>query len=298
MTEFPRPLLKWVGGKSKLLGKIHEIIPKNMQNYHEPFVGGGSVLFSLLHRKQTGVISVRGGIYAYDKNPVLIAFYKLVQTNAETFYNTIDGIVNTYNNIEIHKGSRKLTTNEEALLSKESYFYWMRMRYNTLQICEEKCALFLILNKTCFRGLFRESSSGFNVPFGNYKSPINITRQHFLNISSLIQDVHFIESDCSDVFHKVCENDFVYLDPPYAPENNTSFVSYNKDGFGIDQHKKLFNNIKEMKGAGFLLSNSDTAIVNEYFTDEQFNVEVVNVRRAINSKNPESMAREVLINNV
>jgi len=42
-----KPLIKWVGGKSQLLGQFEDYYPKEIktkgiQNYVEPFLGGGA----------------------------------------------------------------------------------------------------------------------------------------------------------------------------------------------------------------------------------------------------------------
>ena len=47
-----KPILKWVGGKTQLLSYILERIPTQMNNYHEPFVGGMSVLLESLFIKK------------------------------------------------------------------------------------------------------------------------------------------------------------------------------------------------------------------------------------------------------
>ncbi len=39
-----KPILKWIGGKTQILDKILEDFPKEIDNYHEIFIGGGSVL--------------------------------------------------------------------------------------------------------------------------------------------------------------------------------------------------------------------------------------------------------------
>ena len=47
MVTIQKPFLKWVGGKTQLVKEIIPIIPRNMENYHELFLGGGSVLFAV-----------------------------------------------------------------------------------------------------------------------------------------------------------------------------------------------------------------------------------------------------------
>ena len=39
------PFVKWAGGKRQLLSQIKERMPEKYNNYYEPFVGGGAVLF-------------------------------------------------------------------------------------------------------------------------------------------------------------------------------------------------------------------------------------------------------------
>mgnify|MGYP000400833173 CR=1 FL=1 len=43
-----KPLLKWVGGKTQILDKLITNFPIEINNYQEIFLGGGSVLFTLL----------------------------------------------------------------------------------------------------------------------------------------------------------------------------------------------------------------------------------------------------------
>ena len=42
-----RPLLKWAGGKTQLLGEILPKIPKKYGRFIEPFFGGGAVFFAV-----------------------------------------------------------------------------------------------------------------------------------------------------------------------------------------------------------------------------------------------------------
>src|SRR5262245_32981076 len=39
------PVVKWVGGKTKLLPELCARLPAKLGRYHEPFVGGGALFF-------------------------------------------------------------------------------------------------------------------------------------------------------------------------------------------------------------------------------------------------------------
>ena len=124
-----------------------------------------------------------------------------------------------------------------------------------------------------------------------------INKSDIDNIYELIKNVEFIPSDFVYSLGNIESNDFVYLDPPYAPETSTSFVKYNKAGFNIDNHNQLFENIKKLnkKGVKFILSNSNVSMVTDNF--KEFNCDEIIARRAIHSKNPGAKAKEVIIYN-
>jgi DNA adenine methylase len=154
----------------------------------------------------------------------------------------------------------------------------------------------MFINKTCFRGMYREGPNGYNVPYGHYKkTPTIITREQLDTISELIKDVVFIHSDFGESIKNTQEGDFIYLDPPYAPENSKSFVGYNVDGFDLDTHKRLFDSIKKMRGVKFAMSNARVELVIDNF--KNYKSEDVKARRAINSKNPGSTTTEIIIYN-
>ena len=155
------------------------------------------------------------------------------------------------------------------------------------------------MNKTCFRGVYREGPNGFNVPFGHNTNVSIMDEGHILFISELIKDVVFSHSTYNESLSHVESGDFVYLDPPYAPENDTSFVSYNACGFNITDHTSLFQQCADMKekNVKFILSNSDVPIVKDAFPVPLFKIKIVSCRRAINSTDPSARTNEVLISN-
>ena len=146
--------------------------------------------------------------------------------------------------------------------------------------------------------MYREGPNGFNVPYGHYKTtPTIATREDIDRVSSLIQKVKFFHMGFSDSILRVDDGDFVYLDPPYAPETTTSFVNYTKEGFDLDDHKCLFEETVKCgeRGAKFTMSNAKVSLVEDYF--KIFNYMEIKARRAINSKNPGSSTLELIIDN-
>ena len=93
-----KPILKWVGGKTQILDQILDTFPKIINNYHELFLGGGSVLLGLLERIQNNQIEVKGNIYVYDKNPVLINMFIHIKNNRESLENSMNEFLNIYTN--------------------------------------------------------------------------------------------------------------------------------------------------------------------------------------------------------
>lgn len=310
-----KPLLKWAGGKTQIIDDVLAGFPREINNYYEPFLGGGSVLIAFLKNVKDGGKKLNGNVYASDLNADLISFYKNIQSpqRCEEFIVELRNLCKEFASIQRDGGEGEVNRNpankEEAMMSQESYYYWTRARFNALLLSgneEERkkplvSAMLLFINKTCFRGLYREGPNGFNVPFGHNKNPGIIDEENIRFVSSLIKDVVF--THCSFKSNPyLCvgrEGDFVYLDPPYAPETDKSFVGYTKDGFDLECHKELFKMCHEMteKKVRILLSNADVKLVRDAFPLPLYTTRVISCRRAIHSKEPDSRTNEVLIAN-
>jgi DNA adenine methylase len=315
--DFTRPFLKWVGGKTQIIHEIISLFPKEINNYHEPFLGGGSVLLAILSQIKNGAIKVAGNIYASDINSNLIGLYKNIQTNPEGIITEVKKLTDEYakcatTTAPSTPANRKAASIEEALSSPEAYYFWIRAKFNAMSKEERATsvtasAMLLFMNKTCFRGVYREGPNGFNVPFGNYQNPGIINDEHIRAISALIKDVIFTHEPFQAALSRVDAEgggDFVYLDPPYAPENETSFVSYTADGFNLESHKTLFRLCGDIAAAAaqmpttrLLMSNADVTLVRDAFPSPTFTTKIISCRRAIHSKEPGSRTNEVLIMN-
>jgi DNA adenine methylase len=296
--KFPKPIVKWVGGKTQIIDKVLSHFPTKMVNYHEIFVGGGSVLFALLHSIHQNNIQIEKHIYAYDLNENLIYMYKNIQQHYQELFHKIQEIVEIYRtlpDVKRHKTQKiaKPTTLEEAKQSKEQFYYWIRQQYNELSDKQSilNSAMFIFLNKTCFRGVYRIGPNGFNVPYGNYKDPEIINYQHLQEIHILIQNVIFECCDYKLSLQRIQSDDFVYMDPPYA---ETNFVSYTLNGFNREEHITLFNVVHNLS-CNWMMSNADVPLVREYFSE--YTIRNILCKRSIHSKQPDAKAMEVIIQN-
>lgn len=302
-----KPLIKWIGGKTQILDHVMAQFPQEMNNYHEIFLGGGSVLLALMDRVHSGTIRVHQHIYAYDMNESLIAFYQDVQQRPREFYQEISQLIHVFEQLPDTSDDicRKPTTYAEATTCKESYYYWIRAKYNESISSGTRAtthltisAYFLFLNKTCFRGMYRVGPNGFNVPYGHYKHPEIVSLAHLEAVHQCIQGVRFI---CTDFRMSIPlihgESEFVYMDPPYFPETATSFVGYTEGGFTLDMHEQLRSLTRELtlQCTPWLMSNADVPWIREKYTNKTSHIQSLVCKRTINSKRPNATTQEVLI---
>ena len=265
------PIVKWVGGKRQLMFELIKNMPKSYNRYFEPFIGGGALFFELQPEQA----------YISDMNEELINLYSVVR----------DNVYELINDLSKHE------------VSKE-YFLEIRNIDRTEQYTElsdvERASRFIYLNRTCFNGMYRVNSQGqFNVPFGHYKNPRIIDENNLLNCSELLKKTEIKCADFSEILTKVKKGDLVYFDPPYVPLNETSsFTSYTKDGFDINMQFKLRDVCDELdnKGVKFILSNSDTKLVNELYVN--YEIKKVFASRQINANaDGRGKITEVLVRN-
>ena len=271
LKEETYPIVKWVGGKRQLMLELLKNMPETYNRYFEPFIGGGALFFEL--QPQNGYIS--------DMNEELINLYTVVRDDV---YELIDAL-------NKHKVSKEYFLKIRNLDRTE--------KYNKLSDIE-KASRFIYLNRTCFNGMYRVNSQGqFNVPFGNYKNPRIVDAENLINCSNLLKNTEICCADFSKILNKVQKCDFVYFDPPYVPLNETSsFTSYTKDGFDLDMQFKLIDVCDKLDSMGvmFMLSNSDTKLVNELYSN--YEIKKVFASRAINANgNGRGKITEVLVRN-
>ena len=182
-------------------------------------------------------------------------------------------------------------------LEKDYYkydYYHIRDRFNGIDRDKNKVERYegvvrssslILLNRTCFNGLYRVNSKGlFNVPKGNYKNPRIVDEENLYKLSSLLPKTENIRNTQFDDIEEVEKGDLVYFDPPYHPLNETSsFTSYS-GSFGRKEQVRLRDYFKKLndEGVSVILSNSSSPFIKEIYNE--FNVVEVYCSRNINSK--------------
>lgn len=269
------PFVKWAGGKRQLITQIRERMPEKYNDYYEPFVGGGAVIFDLL--PANALIN--------DINKTLINTYRTICNEPDDFLKEVNRLDN-----DMWEDGKK-------------YYYTIREHYNDKLMRSEYdvelAALFVFINKHCFNGLYRVNGKGlFNVPYNNSRR-VSVDEDVIIATSEYLRGVTIIDGD----FEQACKNakkgDFVFIDSPYAPLNPTSFESYTKEGFDIESHKRLAKLYDELtaRGCYCMLTNHNTELINELYGNKDYKIDVVSVKRMINSDASNRVGEEVIICN-
>jgi DNA adenine methylase len=269
------PFVKWAGGKRQLITQIRERMPEKYNDYYEPFIGGGAVIFDLL--PANALIN--------DINKALINTYRTICNEPDAFLKEVNRLDN-----DMWEVGKK-------------YYYSIREHYNDKLMRSEYdvelAALFVFINKHCFNGLYRVNGKGlFNVPYNNSRR-VSVDEDVIIATSEYLRGVTIIDGD----FEQACKNakkgDFVFIDSPYAPLNPTSFESYTKEGFDIESHKRLAKLYDELtaRGCYCMLTNHNTELINELYGNKDYKIDVVSVKRMINSDASNRVGEEVIICN-
>lgn len=269
------PFVKWAGGKRQLIPQIRERMPEKYNHYYEPFVGGGAVIFELL--PSDALIN--------DVNRALMNAYRQICNKPEAFLKAVNRL------------------DEEMWEDGKEYYYSLRKSYNDKLVRAEYdielAALFVFINKHCFNGLYRVNGKGlFNVPYNNSRRA-SVDEKSIMAVSEYLRGVTILDGD----FEKACEDakegDFIFFDSPYAPLNPTSFESYTKEGFAIESHRRLAELYDELtiRGCYCMLTNHNTQLINELYGNKGYKIDVVSVKRMINSDASNRVGEEVIICN-
>lgn len=278
--KLAQPFFKWVGGKRQIADIILDEFPPEIENYYEPFVGAGAILFRVLQEYPN-----LKHVHINDSNIDVVWAYAYVRDSVDKLIDGLKEIEKEYNSSE----------------DKQGFYYKRRTEFNEL-IREDdynlrRTVLFLFLNKTCFNGMYRVNRHGnFNTPY-NYAKEVKFDYENLRVCSNLLQKVTITCGDYSYALPN--EPAVVYLDPPYRPLNGGAEIGYTATGFNDEEQVRLRDNINKMKSTcKVILSNSDTK--DRFFDNlyKGYNIQRIQARRNINRDgNGRGKIDELLIKN-
>ena len=266
-----RPIVKWAGGKTRLLGALMKHVPRRIGTYAEPFMGGAALFFALADEKPRRFERA----ILCDANAELVACYRAVQRDVAAVIEALG-----------------------AYRYDRTLYYETRDRETANMSDVERAARLIFLNRTCYNGLWRVNPKGkFNVPFGRYRDPRICDPDALRAASRALAAATIRSGDFTTATQDLGGGDFVYFDPPYMPVSKTAdFTSYAAGGFGPNDQARLVDDMRRLRraGASVVLSNADTPETRALY--KGFRTRFVAAPRPINSdKSKRGPARELVV---
>lgn len=249
-----RPILKWAGGKFRLLDAILPELHSG-KRLVEPFVGSGAVFLN----------SDFPAYLLCDLNADLIRFYRTLAKKGAAFIEECRALFVDGNSADV--------------------FYRRREAFNRLAPGFDRTALFLYFNRHGYNGLVRYNSRGaYNVPFGKYLRPYFPEAEMLAFVEKTRRcRVEFATCDFRESFRKVSAGDCVYCDPPYIPLSDTAnFTAYAGNSFDSGDQRALAGLAEKAAGRKIrvVLSNHDAGEARELYSKAS-RTHTLTVRRSI-----------------
>jgi DNA adenine methylase len=221
-----QPLLRWPGGKRKLLKHILPLIPTQFGNYLEPFAGGAALFFKLA--PLNGLLS--------DTNRELINCYHVVRDSPDILISLLSELRN----------------------SEDDYY---QVRAWTPAGLVEQAARTIYLSNLSFNGIHRVNLRGqFNVPYNHLVKKLPFDENLIWRTAAVLRSAHIACLDFEVAVSSAECGDLVYFDPPYTVlHGSNGFIKYNERIFSWADQERLARVAVELADAGchVIVSNAD-----------------------------------------
>jgi len=252
-NKIKRSPLFYVGDKYKLMKQLIGLFPVEVDNFYEPFVGGGTVFLNIKANKYF--------LNDIDKNLVNIHNFLIKSSkDQDKFFRDVEKIIKKYNlsrsyEEDIVPASLKKQWKKTyfARFNKEGYD---KLRTKVNKYIKNDPLILYILLIYGFNRMLRFNGGGkFNLPVGNVdfnKNVVIALNNYFDFVRG--KKIALSSRDFRSYFanKNFFKNDFVYLDPPYL----ITASEYNKL-WDRQSEADLLGEIDALnkKGIRFALSN-------------------------------------------
>lgn len=272
------PIIKWAGGKRRVLNDLLEHCPEVFERYYEPFLGSGVLFFALFNK-----YGKKKKYFLSDANELLINMYRAVASNHAKVWDELERLYGCY---EASKRTNDCYNRIRSDFNERASQRRATVRAQKRQPDFTLAAQFLFLNRTCFNGLWRVNSKGeFNVPHGRYK---RLSKPSKASLELAAEALAWATLKCSGYLEALSKKNvkgkaFVYADPPYCVDKGHSgFVAYTGGGFADADQEKLCRTLKRLSGDDrvVLISNSASEKA-QHIYGGAFRLIKVSVRRSI-----------------
>ncbi len=248
-SERALELLKWVGGKRRLLPRLIPRLKRALARggpYYEPFLGSAVVFLSLVREVELPAF----GAYLSDKSPNLIWFYRTLGDDHRAVYERLRLL-------------RQLPPTKET-------FEQIRDAYNKHRhpLDPMQAARFLYMNRVGFNGLWRTNDEGLcNVPYGFGTGTVFPSERLLARAGAHFKRQLLAEGDFETEIDDADEGAVIYADPPY----DETYDGYS-GGFTDADQARLAGCLRRAheRGAFVLVSNLDTPRVRELYSWAHF----------------------------
>lgn len=223
-SEIIRSPFFYVGDKYKLMPQLKKLMPQNVEQYIEPFVGGGSSFLN-----STGTSYVLNDVDSY-----VVALHHAIgeySNNKEMLFDELFELIGFYGLSCSYKGQtvpdelkKKYVKTYYSKYNKEAY---LKLRKDFNEDKSDLLKLYLLLIYG-FNHMIRFNRSGnFNLPVGNVDFNKNV-HSALINYLQFVNQnqVNFFNMDYSSFLSEIKykDNAYIFLDPPYL----ISMSEYNK----------------------------------------------------------------------
>lgn len=236
----------YVGDKYKLMPQLKQLMPKNIEQYIEPFVGGGS---SFLNSKGTSYMLNDVDSYVVELHRQVGSYTGKAEELFEELFDIIDfyGLSCSYRGICVPEEMKKKYV--KTYYSKYNKDAYIRMRKDFNEKKDDFLRLYLLLIYG-FNHMIRFNGKGdFNLPVGNVDFNNNVY-QALNNYLEFVgeHEIEFFNMDYISFLEKIKfgKNSYVFLDPPYL--------------ISMSEYNKLWNDKKEDELCEYLDSLNDRGI--------------------------------------